>query len=226
MDRCHRRLLPAVAGPAGERQMTTIGFRRRDPGRLAYRLIGAAAALGIVLALTRLSTGDSHHPGGRRAARGYRRRRPAAGWRREPGPAASRPARGLLGEARRRRRVVPGSHQPRRRVSRPLAGHRRPGRPAAGCHGALDEAAETAPYPDRVIVRRAMVAFALHDFVGARRRADDVLQQSPDDLAALGVAGDARLETGDIAGARERYDAWRSWPPRRLRGAAWAGWPS
>ena len=70
---------------------------------------------------------------------------------------------------------------------------------------ALDRAAETAPYPDRVIVRRAMVAFALHDFVGARRRADTVLQQSPDDLAALGVAGDARLETGDIAGARERY---------------------
>ena len=34
--------------------MTTIGFRRRDPGRLAYRLIGVAAALGIVLAVTRL----------------------------------------------------------------------------------------------------------------------------------------------------------------------------
>ena len=67
------------------------------------------------------------------------------------------------------------------------------------------EAAKTAPYPERVIVRRALVAFALHDFLGARRRADTVLPDSPDDLAALGVAGDARLETGDIAGARERY---------------------
>ena len=46
---------------------------------------------------------------------------------------------------------------------------------------------------------RAMVAFALLDFPGAMQRADDVLRQSPDDLAALGVAGDARLETGDIA---------------------------
>jgi tetratricopeptide (TPR) repeat protein len=71
---------------------------------------------------------------------------------------------------------------------------------------ALDEAAKTAPYPDRVAVRRALVAFALHDFGGAKRRADAVLAGAPDDLAALGVAGDARLETGDLAGARTRYE--------------------
>jgi tetratricopeptide (TPR) repeat protein len=70
---------------------------------------------------------------------------------------------------------------------------------------ALDRAARTAPDPDRVTVRRALVAFALHDFAGAMRRADAVLAESPDDLAALGVAGDARLETGDVAGAGERY---------------------
>jgi tetratricopeptide (TPR) repeat protein len=54
-------------------------------------------------------------------------------------------------------------------------------------------------------VRRALVAFALHDFGEARRLADAVLADSPPDLAALGVAGDARLETGDVAGARSRY---------------------
>ncbi|HEX5578163.1 MAG TPA: tetratricopeptide repeat protein, partial [Candidatus Limnocylindria bacterium] len=70
---------------------------------------------------------------------------------------------------------------------------------------ALDRAEPTAAYPDRVVVRRAMVAFALHDFAGARRRADQILRAAPDDLAALAVAGDARLELGDVAGARERY---------------------
>jgi tetratricopeptide (TPR) repeat protein len=70
---------------------------------------------------------------------------------------------------------------------------------------ALDRAAKTAPYPVQVTVRRALVAFALHDFSGAIERADGVLAETPDDLAALGVAADARLETGDLAGARQRY---------------------
>jgi tetratricopeptide (TPR) repeat protein len=70
---------------------------------------------------------------------------------------------------------------------------------------ALDRAAVTAPYPAQVTVRRALVAFALHDFRGAIERADGVLADTPEDLAALGVAADARLETGDLAGARERY---------------------
>jgi tetratricopeptide (TPR) repeat protein len=71
---------------------------------------------------------------------------------------------------------------------------------------ALDRAATTAPYPAQVTVRRAQVAFALHDFSGARHRADATLHDDPQNLAALGVAGDARLETGDIVGARERYE--------------------
>ncbi|MEP6470309.1 MAG: tetratricopeptide repeat protein, partial [Chloroflexota bacterium] len=70
---------------------------------------------------------------------------------------------------------------------------------------ALDRAAKTAPYPEQVTVRRALVAFALHDFHGAIQRADGVLADTPEDLAALGVAADARLETGDVAGARQRY---------------------
>jgi tetratricopeptide (TPR) repeat protein len=71
---------------------------------------------------------------------------------------------------------------------------------------ALDRAATTAPYPAQVDVRRAQVAFALHDFHGAMRRADALLRDDPQNLAALGVAADSRLETGDVAGARERYD--------------------
>jgi tetratricopeptide (TPR) repeat protein len=71
---------------------------------------------------------------------------------------------------------------------------------------ALDRAAETAPFPAQVAVRRAQVAFALHDFAGAVQRADAVLRDDPQNLAALGVAADARLETGDVDGARERYE--------------------
>lgn len=71
---------------------------------------------------------------------------------------------------------------------------------------ALDRAAETAPFPEQVDVRRAQVAFALHDFRGAMRRADALLGDDPHNLAALGVDADSRLETGDVAGARARYE--------------------
>jgi tetratricopeptide (TPR) repeat protein len=70
---------------------------------------------------------------------------------------------------------------------------------------ALDRAARTAPFPAQVSVRRAQVAFALHDFGGALRRADRVLHDDPTNLAALGVAADSRLELGDVAGAAARY---------------------
>jgi tetratricopeptide (TPR) repeat protein len=182
--------------------MTTIGFRRRDPGRLAYRLIGAAAALGIVLALTRLQVGT-----------------PASPVDVVPPADAAAPlldaggGLGLLPPAQRvafwEQRVADGgsfldlinladAYLDRSRAMGDLDDLQR-------AATALDTAVKTDPYPDRVIVRRAMVAFALHDFMGAMRRADDVLRRTPDDLAALGVAGDARLETGDVAGARERY---------------------
>jgi tetratricopeptide (TPR) repeat protein len=70
---------------------------------------------------------------------------------------------------------------------------------------ALDRAARTAPYPEQVSVRRAQVAFALHQFPDAVRRADRILHDDPQNLAALGVAADARLELGDVDGARQRY---------------------
>ncbi|HKO32905.1 MAG TPA: tetratricopeptide repeat protein [Candidatus Limnocylindria bacterium] len=184
--------------------MTTIGFRRPEPRRLAYRLIGAAAAVGIVLALTRLPIATPAVP--------VDVVPPVDG-------AAAAPqldgggSLGLLPPAQRvafwEKRVaddgsfldlinLADAYLDRSRATGDLDDLNR-------AATALDDAAKTAPYPDRVIVRRAMVAFALHDFVGAMTRADDVLRQTPDDLAALGVAGDARLETGDIAGARERY---------------------
>ena len=71
---------------------------------------------------------------------------------------------------------------------------------------ALDRALPTAAYPEQVEVRRAQVAFSLHDFAGARERADALLVDDPGNLAALGVAADARLETGDVEGARQRYE--------------------
>jgi tetratricopeptide (TPR) repeat protein len=84
---------------------------------------------------------------------------------------------------------------------------------------ALDQAATTAPHPEQVTVRRALVAFALHDFAGAMERADAVLAELPTDLAALGVSGDARLETGDVAGARQRYEQLAALAPSP---AAWS----
>ena len=147
--------------------MTTIGFRRPDPGRLAYRLIGAAAAAGIVLALTRLPIGTPAAP--------VDAVPPLDG-------AAAAPqldgggSLGLLPPAQRvafwEKRVADGgsfldlinladAYLDRSRATGDLDDLNR-------AATALDEAAKTAPYPDRVIVRRAMVAFALHDFVGAQ----------------------------------------------------------
>ena len=71
---------------------------------------------------------------------------------------------------------------------------------------ALTQAAAAAPDPGVVVTRQAQVAFALHEFSRAASLADGVLADAPDDLTALAVAGDARLETGDLPGARERYD--------------------
>jgi len=70
---------------------------------------------------------------------------------------------------------------------------------------ALTRAAAAAPDPLAVVARQAQVAFALHEFGRAASLADEVLADAPGDLTALAVAGDARLETGDLAGARQRY---------------------
>jgi tetratricopeptide (TPR) repeat protein len=71
---------------------------------------------------------------------------------------------------------------------------------------ALTQAATVAPSKLLVVPRQAQIAFALHEFPRAASLADEVLAQAPNDLTALAVAGDARLETGDLAGARQHYD--------------------
>jgi tetratricopeptide (TPR) repeat protein len=71
---------------------------------------------------------------------------------------------------------------------------------------ALRRAATVAPNTLLVVPRQAQLAFALHEFARAAALADEVLAVAPDDLTALAVAGDALLETGDLAGARQHYD--------------------
>jgi tetratricopeptide (TPR) repeat protein len=70
----------------------------------------------------------------------------------------------------------------------------------------LAQAAQSAPDTTLVVPRQAQVAFSLHEFLGAAALADQVLAGAPNDLTALAVAGDARLETGDLAGARAHYE--------------------
>ena len=70
----------------------------------------------------------------------------------------------------------------------------------------LGQAAERAPDPILVVPRQAQVALSLHEFSQAAALADEVLAGAPDDLTAVAVAGDARLETGDLAGAHQHYD--------------------
>jgi len=71
---------------------------------------------------------------------------------------------------------------------------------------ALIQAAAVAPNRVLVVARQAQIAFALHEFPRAASLADEVLAESPNDLTALAVAGDALLETGDMARARQHYD--------------------
>jgi len=71
---------------------------------------------------------------------------------------------------------------------------------------ALTRAATVAPNRSLVAPRQAQIAFALHEFPRAAALAAEVLAEAPNDLTALAVAGDALLETGDLAGARQHYD--------------------
>ena len=70
----------------------------------------------------------------------------------------------------------------------------------------LATAAASAPDPILVMPRQAQVAFSLHEFAWAASLANEILTTSPNDLTALAVSGDARLEVGDLTGAHERYD--------------------
>lgn len=77
----------------------------------------------------------------------------------------------------------------------------------------LAQVAASASEPRLVAPRQAQVAFALHEFSRAAALADEVLADAPNDLTALAVAGDSRVETGDLAGARQRYDRLASLAP-------------
>jgi tetratricopeptide (TPR) repeat protein len=81
---------------------------------------------------------------------------------------------------------------------------------------ALTRALEISPQDPDARSLLASVRFTTHDFTGALRLAEDLLAEDPDDLGALAVAGDARLELGDYAGASAAYEELS----RRLPGAA------
>ncbi len=81
---------------------------------------------------------------------------------------------------------------------------------------ALTRALEINPQDPEARGLLASVRFTVHDFTGARRLAEELLAEDPADVGALAVAGDARLELGDYAGATAAYDELG----RRLPGAA------
>jgi tetratricopeptide (TPR) repeat protein len=81
---------------------------------------------------------------------------------------------------------------------------------------ALTRALEIFPQDPEARQLLASVRFATHDFRGALGLADRLLAEDPGDVAALAVAGDARLELGDYAGATAAYAELA----RRLPGAA------
>jgi tetratricopeptide (TPR) repeat protein len=72
---------------------------------------------------------------------------------------------------------------------------------------ALDRARALAPTGDvRLLLREGQVLFTLHDFGGARDRARAALELDPGNEAAVALFGDASLELGDEAAAREAYE--------------------
>jgi tetratricopeptide (TPR) repeat protein len=81
---------------------------------------------------------------------------------------------------------------------------------------ALTRALEIFPEDPEARELLASVRFATHDFRGALGLADRLLAEDPGDVPALAVAGDARLELGDYAGAAAAYAELA----RRLPGAA------
>ncbi|MEP6807044.1 MAG: tetratricopeptide repeat protein [Chloroflexota bacterium] len=70
---------------------------------------------------------------------------------------------------------------------------------------ALGRAETSTPDPKAVQARQALVAFSLHEWGRSLQISGDLLAKDPHNLAALGVSGDALLETGRIDAARARY---------------------
>jgi tetratricopeptide (TPR) repeat protein len=69
----------------------------------------------------------------------------------------------------------------------------------------VDRALETAATLMAARIQRAQVLLASHDFPAAEAAALAILADEPGLPAALATLGDARLELGDIAGARSAY---------------------
>jgi tetratricopeptide (TPR) repeat protein len=72
---------------------------------------------------------------------------------------------------------------------------------------ALERASETTTDSTAVQARQALVAFSLHEWSRSLAISNDLLDRDPNNLTALGVSGDALLETGDIEAAMEQYAA-------------------
>jgi tetratricopeptide (TPR) repeat protein len=70
---------------------------------------------------------------------------------------------------------------------------------------ALARAETTTPDPKAVQVRQALVAFSLHEWQRSLQISGGLLAADPHNLAALGVHGDALLETGQVDAARAQY---------------------
>ena len=70
---------------------------------------------------------------------------------------------------------------------------------------ALGVAVKVTPDPKAVQGRQALVAFSLHEWQRSLQISGQLLSADPNNLAALGVNGDALIETGQVPAARERY---------------------
>ncbi|MFI6709817.1 tetratricopeptide repeat protein [Nonomuraea sp. NPDC050478] len=72
--------------------------------------------------------------------------------------------------------------------------------------GALDTAARLSPRDDAVLTGQATLAAGRHEFAEAERLAERALDANAYSAAAYGVLADARVQLGDLRGAREAVE--------------------
>lgn len=76
----------------------------------------------------------------------------------------------------------------------------------AKAEGALDKAARLSPRDDAVLTGQATLAAGRHEFAEAERLAERALDVNAYSAAAYGVLADARVQLGDLRGAREAVE--------------------
>ncbi|MFG1949102.1 tetratricopeptide repeat protein [Nonomuraea sp. NPDC048826] len=76
----------------------------------------------------------------------------------------------------------------------------------AKAEGALATAARLAPADDAVLTGQATLAAGRHEFAEAERLAERALDANAYSAAAYGVLADARVQLGDLSGAREAVE--------------------